>query len=294
MEERLTRFGYASLLGRPNVGKSTLLNNIIKEKIAITSPKPQTTRNRITGIYTAEEGQIVFLDTPGIHDPTKEINRRMVREARQAADQADVSVMLIEAHRPWLDNDLLTLDLIEKLDTKKILVINKVDRTARENVLPVMDHSSKLSVFDEIVPLSALTGDNVDSFVKVVMDLMPESEPLFPDDMITDQLERFWVSEVIREKLVRNTRDELPYTTAVRIDKFEETEGLIRIAATIAVERDSQKGIVIGKGGSMLKKIGTAARRDIEDFLGKNVYLDINVKVDPRWWREMEGPTGQV
>lgn len=286
------RCGFVSLLGRPNVGKSTLMNRILGEKIAITSPKPQTTRNRIIGIHNLEGAQAVYVDTPGIHHPGKELNRRMVGAARKAAAESDVMVMLIEAHRPWLDEDVLTLELVEKREIKKVLAINKVDKVPRERVLPLIDHSARLALFDQIVPVSALKGDNVERLARVVAALLPPGPALFPPDILTDQAERFWVAEVIREKVVRNTRDELPYASAVTIEEYDESPSLLRIRAVILVEKSSQKPIVIGRGGEMLKKIGSAARRDIEKFLGQKVFLELVVKVDRNWSKNPEAMGG--
>ncbi len=282
------RSGFVSLMGRPNVGKSTLLNRILKKKIAITSPKPQTTRNRIIGIHNMEGAQCVYIDTPGMHEPMKELNRMMVSEARKAAQSSDLCVMVIEAHRPWEDEDLVTLELVEKLEVKRVLAINKVDKTPREQVLPVIDHSSRLAVFSGIVPVSALKGWNLDRLTRVVADNLPQGGPSFPPEVTTDRAERFLVAEIIREKVVNLTREELPYSSAVVVSGFEEGEGLVRISARVLVERDSQKGIVIGRGGGMLKRIGSAARKDIERFLGQKVYLDLTVKAVKNWWQDPE------
>lgn len=282
------RSGFVTLLGRPNVGKSTLLNRILGQKIAITSPKPQTTRTRILGIHNSPDAQTVFLDTPGIHQSDKPLNQRMLATARQAAQGADVAVLMIEAHRPWQDADLAALDLVEPLSSPKVLVINKVDKVAKSAVLPLIEHSAKLAVFRDIVPLSAKTGDNVDRFVAVVRGHLPEAPPLFPSDLVTDQAERFWAAEIIREKLIMRTRDELPYATAVRVEKFEETPTLLSIHAVILVERESQKPIVIGKRGSVLKEIGTAARLELERHLNIKVYLELFVRVEKDWARRPE------
>lgn len=283
-----SRFGFVALLGRPNVGKSTLMNRVLGEKIAITSPKPQTTRNRILGIDTVPGAQTVYVDTPGLHSPGKALNRRMVGEARRAAEDSDIALMMIEAHRPWMDDDLMALDLIEGLEVPRLLAINKIDKVSKESVLPLIDHSSRLGVFEDIVPLSALKGDNVGRLAEVVRGLLPEGERHFPGDILTDRAERFWVAEVIREKIVRLTRQELPYSAAVVVERFEEKPEVINIGALILVERDSQKGMIIGKKGSMLKKIGTSARADIERFLGARVFLELFVRVEKDWWRDRE------
>jgi GTP-binding protein Era len=280
------RCGFVSLLGRPNVGKSTLMNRVLGRKIAITSKKPQTTRNQIIGIHNPPGAQAVYMDTPGIHHPKKALNKRMVRKARRAAARSDLAVMIIEAHRPWLDEDLITLDMIETLEIPRILAINKIDKVEKHRVLPLIDHSSKLSVFDEIVPVSALKGDNVERFTQVVVSCLPEGEAMFPPDMITDQAERFWAAEVVREKVVRNMDQELPYQSAVVVEEFEETPDLIRMRAVILVERSSQKPMIIGKGGAMIRKIGTEARREIEEFLEIKVFLDLFVRVEKGWWKD--------
>ncbi|HUT53242.1 MAG TPA: GTPase Era [bacterium] len=288
MNEVAFRCGFVSLLGRPNVGKSTLMNRILGQKVSITSPKPQTTRNQIIGIHNRSGAQAVYLDTPGIHAARKELNRRMVREARDAAMRSDVAVMMIEAVRPWTDDDMGTLQVVEPLTAAKVLVINKVDKSVKERLLPVIEHSARLAVFNEIVPLSAKTGENVDRFIEVVTRLLPEGPALFPLDMVTDQAERFWAAEIIREKLINKLSQELPYATAVVVEKFEESATLIRLHAAILTERESQKPIIIGRGGSMLKEIGTAARKELESFWGIKVYLELFVRVEKNWWREAE------
>jgi GTPase len=284
--EKNIRCGFVSLLGRPNVGKSTLMNRILGSKIAITSSKPQTTRNRIVGIHTTDNAQIVFLDTPGIHIPKKDMNKKMVKAAKLAAWESDLAVMLIEANNPWRDEDVLTLDLVEKLEVKKILVINKIDLVDKARILPLIENSSKLEVFDEIVPLSAKKGDNLERFTEVACSYLPEAPPLFPPDVLTDQAERFWVAEIVREKIVRFTRQELPYSSSVLVEDFKEDDKIIRIKAAVLVERENQKRMIIGKGGQMVKKIGTSARHDIESFLNKKIYLELFVKEDKNWWRE--------
>lgn len=287
MADEKFRCGFISLLGRPNVGKSTLMNRMVGGKVSITSPKPQTTRNRILGIHNLPGAQAIYMDTPGIHDPKKPLNQRMIKEVKKAAGDCDLAVMIIEADRPWRDEDLLALDLVETLKVKKILAINKIDKVPKQSILPLIDHSSKLGVFDQIVPVSALKGENVDRFGEVVLNLLPEGPALFPLDMITDQAERFWAAEMIREKVVRKTSQELPYSTAVEVEEFKESDKLIRIRAVIYVERDSQKPIIIGRKGAMIKQIGTEARLDIENFLGRKVFLDLVVRVDKNWWMKI-------
>jgi len=280
------RCGFVALLGRPNVGKSTLLNRLLGQKIAITSKKPQTTRNRILGIQHLPRAQIIYMDTPGLHAPKAELNRRMVGEARRAALECDLAAMMIEAGKPWQAEDLLALDLIEGLKVPRLLIVNKVDLVPRASVLPVIEHAAGLGLFAEIVPVSALKGENLDRLTQAALAHLPEGEPLFPEDMVTDQAERFWAAEMIREQAVRLLREELPYSTGVVMEEFEETADLIRLRARLLVARESQKGIVIGKAGAMVKKIGTRAREQLEKFWGKKVYLELQVKVEPEFWRE--------
>jgi len=286
-EEQPFRSGFVALLGRPNVGKSTLFNRILGEKIAIVSPKPQTTRNRIRGIRNETRAQIVFVDTPGLHDARrKDLNRAMVENAREAAVDADVLALLISAKEGFREDDEIGLDLLRGREQPAVLVINKVDQIPRPEVLPVIEKAAGMNLFKEIVPLSALKGDNVAALVEVCKGLLPEGPALFPDDILTDQAERVWAAEIVREKIFRNTAEELPYASTVVVETFEEDKDLIRIRALVMVERDSQKGIVIGRGGSMLKKIGSEARRDLEKFLGVKVYLELFVRVQKEWWRD--------
>ncbi len=280
--------GFIALLGRPNVGKSTLMNRILNEKVSITSSRPQTTRNRILGIHTTDCSQAVYMDTPGIHDRESELNRWMVEQSRRAAAEADVIVMMIEADRPWRDLDMAVLEIVEKLGVPRILVINKADKTNKPSLLPLIRHSDDLGSFEHIVPLSALKGDNVDRFQQAAGEYLPEGPPLFPEDMITDQAERFWVAEVVREKVVRNTWEELPFSSAVVVSEFDEDTEIIRILADILVEKKTHKGIIIGRQGRMIKTIGSHARHDLEKFFGKKVYLELYVRVSEKWWQDRE------
>lgn len=287
MTEEKFSSGFVALLGRPNIGKSTLFNRILGEKIAITSNKPQTTRNRIRGIHNAPGAQVVFIDTPGLHDPRrKDLNRAMVENARDAAVDADVLALLVSAKEGFQEDDEIGLDLLRQSEKPTVLVINKVDQIPRPEVLPVIEKAAGMNLFKEIVPLSALTGDNVGAFIEVAKKMLPEGPALFPDDILTDQAERVWAAEIVREKIFRHTEEELPYATTVVTETFEEDKDLIRIRALVLVERDSQKGIVIGRGGQMLKKIGSEARRDLEKFLGVKVYLELFVRVQKEWWRD--------
>ena len=286
--------GFIAIVGRPNVGKSTLLNAIVGEKLAITSSKPQTTRNRITGIRNTEDGQFIFLDTPGIHQAKTPLNRYMVKAATSAFGEVDLVLLLVEADRGFDPGDALIVDALRTADVPVFLVINKIDLVAKPMLLPLIDRFRGLRDFREIVPVSAATGDGVDRLLDLIRDAMPEGPKLFPDDMFTDNSERFIAAEIVREKILELTHREIPYATAVTVDSFKENEGKnrIRIAATITVEKDSQKGILIGKGGRMLKEIGTQARLEMEKFFAAKIFLELFVRVrkdwtkDARWLKE--------
>jgi len=280
--------GYVTIAGRPNTGKSTLLNRILGQKVAIISPKPNTTRNRITGIKTMPGAQIVFLDTPGIHLAKKELNKRMVEKAVQAAFEADLLYLMVQADGPWVEEDFYTFSALEKTGKPMILVINRIDLVEKQTVLPVIDQSQKLFPFKEIVPISALRGDGIEELLKATLPYLPEGEPLFPQDMVTDQAERSWAAELVREKVINLTREEIPYSCAVVVTEWQESAKLIRIRAVIYVERDSQKGIIIGRGGAMVKKIGQAAREEIEQILGAKIFLELQVKVSKDWTKKPE------
>jgi GTP-binding protein Era len=279
------RSGFVAIIGRPNVGKSTLLNQILGEKLVITSDKPQTTRNRIQGIHNMEGGQIVFIDTPGIHRAHSRLNRYMVQEAGAAMDAVDVVLFLVEtAGKPAAHFELVK-ERLSRVTSPVILVVNKIDLASRELLMARLAEYGKLHNFREIIPISAATGDGVQRLVNLILPLLPEGPSYFPDDILTDAPERFVVAEIIREKVFRHTGDEIPYAVAVNVEEFDEPEdrGLIRIAAVITVERDSQKGIVIGRQGAMLKKIGTLARKEIEQLLGTKVFLELFVRVRKDW-----------
>ena len=286
-EEKMAGFksGFVSLIGRPNVGKSTLLNFLLGEKIAIISPKPQTTRNRILGIKNLTAGQIVFLDTPGIHRSRTGLNRAMVKVALATLQEVDVVCFLIEADRPDNDENDLILEDLERVGKPVILIINKIDLVPRGNLLPIMARYSQLRSFEQIIPVSALKGDGVDILDAELLKILPEGPKFFPEDMITDLPERFLVAEFIREKVIQLTRDEIPHSAAVEVEEFKEREekNLVVIKATIQVERESQKGILIGEKGRMLKEIGRLAREEIEAFLGARVFLELWVKVEKNW-----------
>lgn len=286
--------GFIAIAGRPNVGKSTLLNAIVGEKLAITSRKPQTTRNRITGILNRDDGQFIFLDTPGIHDARTPLNRSMVKAAVSAFGEVDLILLLVEADRGYDPGDGLILDRLQAVAVPVFLVVNKIDLVEKPKLLPLIDRFRGLRDFREIVPVSAATGDGVGLLLERIRDAMPEGPKLFPDDLFTDQSERFIAAEIVREKILQLTHREIPYATAVTVDSFKEDEekNRIRITATITVEKDSQKGILIGRGGRMLKEIGTQARLEMERFFAAKVFLELFVRVrkdwtkDPRWLKE--------
>jgi GTP-binding protein Era len=278
-----SRSGFVLLAGRPNSGKSTLLNRLVGEKISIVTDKPQTTRNVIRGIVTRPEGQIVFLDSPGLHKPIHRMNSLMMDSVRAAMSEVDVFALIVDAAEPFGKGDQFALDLMKSLQVSKILLLNKTDKVNKQDLLPLIDRYSKLADFQEVLPISALTGDNVEKLMELLFKLLPEGPHYYPDDQITDRQERTIAAELVREKLIERTQEELPYAVAVSVDRFEEAADLHRITATIHVEREAQKGIVIGKGGRLLKEIGTAARLDLEAMLGRKVYLELRVKVSPGW-----------
>jgi GTP-binding protein Era len=278
--------GYVAIIGRPNAGKSTLLNRIVGEKIAIVSDKPQTTRTRILGTKNYPEGQIAFVDTPGIHRPLHRMNVRMVDAAVETLREVDAVMFVHDTSTQAGHGDEFVSRLLTDLTVPVVLVLNKIDLVAKKNLLPVIDQLRQWREFEDIVPISAATGDGVETLERTLLEKMPEGEPLYPDDFLTDQPERVLVSETVREKVLLNTRDELPFSTAVAVDQFDEPDrpgGLLRVYCTIMVETESQKPIVIGRAGSMIKKIGTEARIDLEKFFACKVYLDLRVKVKPDW-----------
>jgi GTPase len=285
-EEKSFKSGFISIIGRPNVGKSTLLNALLGEKIAIISDKPQTTRNRILGIVNAPGAQMVFMDTPGIHKPMHKMNEFMVKTALRTYHEVDVILMLVEATERPGPGDRFIIETLAKVKTPVFLLINKVDLINKEKLLPLIGEYSTLYSYAEIIPVSALANDLGD-LVKTIIRRLPQGPKYFPDDQLTDQPERFIVSELIREKVFELTKEEIPYSTAVVIEEMKEEPELTRIHAVIYVERDSQKGILIGKGGAMLKQIGTLARQDAEKLLGVKVFLKLYVKVK-KGWREDE------
>jgi GTP-binding protein Era len=281
----MPKTGYVSLIGRPNAGKSTLLNRIIGEKVAIVSDKPQTTRNRILAVKNYDAGQVVFVDTPGIHRPMHRLNVRMVDTAVETLREVDVVVLLFDASTKPGHGDEFVSKLLTDVKTPVVLVLNKIDLVAKAKLLPLMQNAQTWHDFTAIVPVSAATGDGIERLERVLLDQLPEGQAAFPDDYLTDQPERTFVSESVREKVLQHTRAELPFSTAVVVDEFneEERDRLLRLYCTIYVETESQKPIVIGRGGEMIKRIGTEARQDLEKFFGTKVFLDLRVKVNPNW-----------
>ena len=278
-----TRAWFVAIIGRPNAGKSTLLNRFVGQKVAIVTSKPQTTRNRIQGIVTRPAGQIVFIDTPGLHEANTVLNRQMMREVAAALEGIDVLLMMVDASRTLPHADSLLLERGKRFEGKTILALNKIDRVPKPKLLPLIDAFAKEFPFAALVPISALKGDGCEELLQEILKNLPEGEPFFPEDQITDQPERFLVSEIIREKAIDLTYHEVPHALAVIVDKFEESPNLLRVHATLTVERDSQKKILIGHKGEMLKKVGTAARKELETLLGTKVFLGLYVKVAPDW-----------
>jgi len=289
------RSGFVCILGRPNAGKSTLLNALVGEKLAIISPKPQTTRNRIQGVVHVPKkkgqggGQIVLIDTPGVHRPDSSLGRKMMVEVREALEGCDVVLVIMDVTSKFDPRDQFALDLLRHTKTKTFLILNKVDRIREKaKLLPLIEEYKKLHPFHEIIPISALKRDGLDILLKQVTAALPAGPPLFPEDHVTDQPARFMAGEIVRERVLVETEEELPYATTVIVDTFEEGATLTRVAATIYCEREGQKGILIGKKGQMLKRIGTSARLQLEKMLGTKVFLELYVKVQPNW-RESRG-----
>jgi GTP-binding protein Era len=288
--------GFVSFIGRPNAGKSTLLNRMVGTKIAIVSDKPQTTRTRILGVRHYPEGQVVFLDTPGIHRPLHRMNVRMVDAAVGTIRDVDVLGLVVDATEPLGNGDRFVLDLLKDASAPVFLLLNKIDLMKKSRLLPLIDQCRREELFAEIIPISASTGENVDRLERAVLARLPEGERLYPDDFLTDQPERFFAAEIVREKLLQFTHAEIPFSSAVVIDRFEERAGsppILRLYCTIVVDRESQKPIIIGKGGEMIKRIGVAAREELERFFSTRVYLDLHVRVREEW-REDERVLGQI
>ncbi|MCC6965244.1 MAG: GTPase Era [Nitrospira sp.] len=281
------KFGSVAIIGRSNVGKSTLLNRLLKEKIAIVSDKPQTTRTRILGVAHVEGAQIVFLDTPGFHEPRHLLNRRMVRTTLDTFDDADVLYVVVEATSQPGPGDLAVIEHVKQAVAKQarpvVLVINKVDLVNKSRLLPLMEQYLRLFPWTELVPVSAQTADNTDRLLSVTVSLLAEGEATYSEDMITDQSMRTLAAELIREKILQQTYEEIPHSVAVEIEEFVETKKLIKIGAVVIVEKESQKGILIGKQGERLKSVGTAAREDMERLFGTKVFVKLWVKVRESW-----------
>lgn len=279
--------GYVSIIGRPNVGKSTLLNSILGEKIAIVTPKPQTTRNRIMGIRTFPDAQIIFMDTPGIHKPRHRLGETMVKTALEAIGGVDIVLLMVEPREPER-NDLSIIEQLGNVRASVFLVINKIDTVRKKEILPLIARFSDIYPFRHIIPVSAMKKDGIELLLEKVRITLPSGPKYYPDDIVTDQIERFMASEIIREKIMHVTEQELPYSVAVEVIRWEErSDGMIMISSNIYVERDSQKAIIIGKGGSLLKTIGSAARLDIEKLLNAKVFLELWVKVQKNWRNDL-------
>jgi len=284
------RSGFVCILGRPNAGKSTLLNALVGEKLAIISPKPQTTRNRIQGVVHVprrkgkDGGQIVLIDTPGVHKPDSSLGRKMMVEVREALEGCDLVLVIMDVTHKFDPRDQFALDLVKQAEARAFLILNKVDLIREKSrLLPVIEEYRKLYDFAEVIPISALKRKGLDDLLNTILAGLPAGPAYFPEDEITDQPARFMAAEIVREQVLLNTSEEIPYATTVIVDSFEEGELLTRIAATIYCEREGQKGILVGKGGRMLKKIGTAARMQIERMLGTKVFLELYVKAEPGW-----------
>lgn len=285
------RSGFVCILGRPNAGKSTLLNALVGEKLAIISPKPQTTRNRIQGVINIPKAkgrdgaQIVLIDTPGVHKPDSSLGRKMMVEVREAMEGCDLILLMMDVTNRLDPRDEFAIQILKNASSRAYLVLNKIDllKGGKGRLLPLIDEYKQLHSFQEIIPISALKRDGLDLLLKKVVESLPAGKPFFPEDQITDQPARFMAAEIIRERVLFETEKELPYATTVIVDSFEEGAKLTRISATIYCEREGQKGILIGKKGAMLKKIGTSARLQIERMLGTKVFLELHVKVEPNW-----------
>lgn len=288
------RSGFVSILGRPNAGKSTLLNSLAGVKVAIVSDKPQTTRTSVQAVLTRPAAQIVFLDTPGVHEGKMLLHKRMMDTVREALHERDLLIWMVDVHAGLDENDIAAASIVRNNRAPLFIVFNKVDKLANKNLLlPMIERYRQEFDPREVIPVSALTGEGVEQLEKAIIALLPEGPQYFPADHLTDQPERFLAAEIIREKVLELTRQEVPHSVAVIVDNWEESPKLVRIAATIVVERDGQKRIVIGSGGAVLKQVGTLARQDIETLLGNKVYLELFVKVRAGW-REQSGFLNEI
>lgn len=287
-----SKVGYVALLGRPNSGKSTLLNHMLGQKVAIVSDKPQTTRTSILGIKTTDQGQIIFIDNPGIHKPLHKLNKRMMNFVYSCLETSDLNCLLVDATLSFGHGDQFVLDILKQISTPLFLLLNKVDIIKKEKLLPMIDKYQELLSFREIIPVSALKGTNLDVLEKKIFEYLPEAEKIYTKDEVTVQSQRFLLAEIIREKILKHVREELPFATAVHIDGIEEqpraeekavTKPHKYIKASIIVEKDNHRKIIIGRRGTLIKTIGTEARKEIEEILDTHVYLDLQVKVKTRW-----------
>lgn len=277
------RSGFVTIIGRANAGKSTLVNRLVGRKVAIVSPQPQTTRTRVQGIVNRENGQVVLVDTPGIHRATRALDRQMMQEVSEALEGVDIVSLIVDATEDFGGADRYSVEWVKKFSGPAYLLLNKIDRVKKDKLLPLIDRWSREHEFEEVFPVSALRGEGTKELLETWIARLPESPPYFPVDQYTDQPERFLAAEVIREKAIVLTREEVPHAVAVLVDDFEEGEKLLRIRATIYVERDGQKGIMIGRGGAKMKEIGTAARKELETMLGAKIFLEMHVKVQANW-----------
>jgi GTP-binding protein Era len=275
--------GFIAIVGRPNAGKSTLVNRMVGEKVAIVTTRPQTTRNRIQGIVNRENAQVILIDTPGLHRPESALGRQMMGEVNAAMEAVDIVALILDASEEFGVGDRRAVERVARFEGKRFLLLNKIDRIPKAELLPLIETLAKTGKFDEIIPISALKGDGVDRLLEKFIQYLPAGAPQFPVDQYTDQPERFLVTEIVREKAMEATTQEVPHAVAVICDAFEETDKLIRIRATIYVDREGQKGILIGRGGSFLKKIGTSARKELETILGTKIFLELYVKVLKNW-----------
>jgi GTPase len=275
--------GFVAIVGRPNSGKSTLINALVGEKVSIVTPVPQTTRNRLLGIANRPGQQVVFVDTPGIHKPGSRLNQQMMTWVRQALESRELTLLTVDASVSFGHGDEFAVELLRDYGVRAILALNKIDLIRKTRLLPLIDRYSKLYNFEEVFPISALKGEGLEELLTAIGSRLPEGGPLFPRDLYTDQPERFLASEIIREKVILHTRQELPYVTAVRIESYEEADRLTRIRATIIVEKESQKPIVIGAAGARIKQIGTEARVELERLFPPKVFLDLHVRVQADW-----------
>ncbi len=275
--------GFVAIVGRPNAGKSTLINALVGAKVSIVTPVPQTTRNRILGIVNRPDAQVVFMDTPGIHKPLSRLNQQMMSFVRQALQDRDLTVLIVDASERFGKGDQYALNLLREYAARAILALNKIDAIPKTRLLPLIDRYSKSHDFEEVFPISALHGHGLEDLLRAVIKLLPEGPAYFPPDTYTDQPERFLAGELIREQVIRHTRQELPYVSAVLVEEFKESETMTSICATIVVEKESQRPIVVGAGGTMIKAIGTEARKELEKLFPPKVFLELFVKVEPHW-----------